>query len=419
MRILTVSNLYPPERFGGWELQCKQMVDELRRRGHDVRVLTSTPRVFEESTDDAGVERLLRLEESWDPALIGTETQLRRARRALVDPHNVEILHQQVETFAPDVVYVWNLLGLGALAMLLALQKRRIPWAVHLGDALPLNFASVAFGDHLRFARLLFPLLEGTWISCTQALLDENAAGDAVVRGNVVTLPNWISGPRPALRDRWYEPGATLRCAYSGQIITLKGIGIILESVSTLVGEGHGVEVDLYGDGLQRFQYESMALELGLRDVVRFHGQVPQETVMSALADHDVFLFPTEMREPFGVAPLEAAAAGCVPLVTGGAGICEWLVSGVHLLTVRRDAADLTHTLRQIIDGTVPLGPVGHRGQRLVLDDFHVDGIAVSVESLLRAEAERPHESPEMSWRDIGRWSRLTELLADSLISGN
>lgn len=419
MRILTVSNLYPPERFGGWELQCKQMVDELRRRGHEVRVLTSTPRVFEPAIGEVGVERLLRLEESWDPALIGTDAPLRRVRRALVDPHNVEILHQQVEAFAPDVVYVWNLLGLGALAMLLALQKRRIPWAVHLGDALPLNFASVAFGAHRRFARLLFPLLEGTWISCTQALLDENAAGDAVVRGNVVALPNWISGQRPALRDSWYEPGATLRCAYSGQIITLKGIGIILESVSALVAEGRRVELDLYGDGLQRFQYESMALELGLRDIVRFHGQVPQETVMAALAQNDVFLFPTESREPFGCAPLEAAAAGCVPIVTGGAGICEWLVSGVHLLTVRRDAADLTHTLRQIIDGTVPLAPIGRRGQRLVRDDFHVDVIADAVAGLLGAEAERAHGNPEMSWRDIGRWARLTELLADSLISGN
>lgn len=419
MRILTVSNLYPPERFGGWELQCKQMVDELRRRGHEVRVLTSTPRVFEHEAGDDGVVRLLRLEESWDPALIGTDTPLRRSRRALVDPHNVDILHQQVEAFAPDVVYVWNLLGLGALAMLVALWKRRIPWVVHLGDALPLNFASVAFSEHHRFARLLFPLLEGTWISCTQALLDENAHGDAVLRGNVVTLPNWISGRRPALRDRWYEPGSTLRCAYSGQIITLKGIGIILESVSALVEEGRRVEVDLYGDGLQRFQYETMALQLGLRDVVRFHGQVPQETVVSALAEHDVFLFPTEPREPFGVAPLEAAAAGCVPLVTGGAGICEWLVSGVHLLTVRPDAADLTQTLRQIIDGTVALASVGHRGQRLVRDAFHVDVVADHVEALLRAEAERPHESPEMSWRDIGRWARLTELLADSLISGS
>lgn len=419
MRILTVSNLYPPERFGGWELQCKQMVDELRRRGHEVRVLTSTPRVFEQGTDEAGVERLLRLEESWDPALIGTDAPSRRARRALVDPHNVEILHQQVETFAPDVVYVWNLLGLGALAMLLALQKRRIPWAVHLGDALPLNFASVAFGAHRRFARLLFPLLEGTWISCTQALLDENGAGDAVVRGNVVTLPNWISGPRPALRDRWYEPGSTLRCAYSGQIITLKGIGIILESVAALVAEGRRIEVDLYGDGLQRFQYESMALELGLRHVVRFHGQVPQETVMAALGEHDVFLFPTESREPFGCAPLEAAAAGCVPLVTGGAGICEWLVSGVHLLTVRRDTVDVTQTLRQILDGTVPLAPIGRRGQRLVRDDFHVDVMADTVAALLAAEAEQPHGSPEMSWRDIGRWARLTELLADSLITGS
>ncbi|MBV8527336.1 MAG: glycosyltransferase family 4 protein [Candidatus Dormibacteraeota bacterium] len=419
MRILTISNLYPPERFGGWELGCKQMVDELRRRGHDVRVLTSTPRVFEDGAVNGDVVRLMRLEESWDPALIGTDTPLRRSRRVLVEPHNIEILHQQLDTFEPDVVYVWNLLGLGALALLLALRMRRLPWVVHLMDAMPLNLASVAFGAHVRFADMLFPVLEGTWISCSQSLLDENAAANAVLRGNVVTVSNWISGPRPAMRTHWYEPGSTLRCAYSGQIFTPKGIGIMLESVGTLVAEGLPIEVDLYGDGLERFQYESMALQLGLSDVVRFHGQVGQDALMSALAAHDVFLFPTEMREPFGFAPLEAAAAGCVPLVTGGAGVTEWLVSGVHLLTVRRDAAHLTDALRRIIDGTLPLEPVGRRGQRVVLDDFHIEVVADKVEALLQAEAERPRDAAEMSWRDIGRWARLTELLADSLLAGD
>ena len=44
MKILVVSNLYPPDFIGGYELGCRQAVDVLRDRGHEVRVLTSTPR---------------------------------------------------------------------------------------------------------------------------------------------------------------------------------------------------------------------------------------------------------------------------------------------------------------------------------------------------------------------------------------
>ena len=42
MKILVVSNLYPPQHVGGYELGCRDVVEKLRARGHNVRVLTST-----------------------------------------------------------------------------------------------------------------------------------------------------------------------------------------------------------------------------------------------------------------------------------------------------------------------------------------------------------------------------------------
>ena len=45
MKVLVVSNLYPPEVIGGYELSCRQVVDGLRSAGHDVRVLTTAPQV--------------------------------------------------------------------------------------------------------------------------------------------------------------------------------------------------------------------------------------------------------------------------------------------------------------------------------------------------------------------------------------
>ena len=42
MRILIVSNLYPPHHIGGYELGCRDVVEGLKARGHEVKVLTST-----------------------------------------------------------------------------------------------------------------------------------------------------------------------------------------------------------------------------------------------------------------------------------------------------------------------------------------------------------------------------------------
>ena len=41
MRILVVSNLYPPHIIGGYELGCRDIVEALKRRGHELLVLTS------------------------------------------------------------------------------------------------------------------------------------------------------------------------------------------------------------------------------------------------------------------------------------------------------------------------------------------------------------------------------------------
>jgi hypothetical protein len=42
MRILVVTNLYPPHYQGGYEVRCAQVAEALRASGHDVCVLTST-----------------------------------------------------------------------------------------------------------------------------------------------------------------------------------------------------------------------------------------------------------------------------------------------------------------------------------------------------------------------------------------
>ena len=41
MKILVLSNLYPPDFIGGYEIACAQVVDALRGRGLDVRVLAN------------------------------------------------------------------------------------------------------------------------------------------------------------------------------------------------------------------------------------------------------------------------------------------------------------------------------------------------------------------------------------------
>jgi glycogen(starch) synthase len=41
MKILVLTNLYPPHYVGGYELRCAAITEALRQHGHEVNVLTS------------------------------------------------------------------------------------------------------------------------------------------------------------------------------------------------------------------------------------------------------------------------------------------------------------------------------------------------------------------------------------------
>ena len=67
MRVLVLSNLYPPDFFGGYELGCRQAAGALADAGHDVLVLTSAPRVPVSS--EPHVRRELQLTDVYNPYL--------------------------------------------------------------------------------------------------------------------------------------------------------------------------------------------------------------------------------------------------------------------------------------------------------------------------------------------------------------
>jgi len=70
------------------------------------------------------------------------------------------------------------------------------------------------------------------------------------------------------------------------------------------------------GDGPDRHDAENLSRELGIVDDIRFIGK--QEQIEEILAVSDLFILPSEY-ESFGLAALEAMAAG-VPLISTDAG---------------------------------------------------------------------------------------------------
>jgi glycogen synthase len=135
MRILVLSNLYPPDTVGGYEIQCSQAVADLRQRGHDVKVLTSIPRRTIDDEGDGHVLRLLRTPDVYSQERVALRSPFWEFESNLLNVENVYLLMEVLSAWEPDVCYLWNLVAIGGAALLAVLEHLSVPWVWHLGDS--------------------------------------------------------------------------------------------------------------------------------------------------------------------------------------------------------------------------------------------------------------------------------------------
>src|SRR5580658_53287 len=116
MRILVISNQFPPKFIGGYELGALDVARGLHKSGHDVHVLTSDYFL----DDEAGITDfpVIRTLECVEPSrLILTEAE-RTRRGDFVSPTNLRRIGTELIAFRPDSVLIFNCLGLGVLGLL-------------------------------------------------------------------------------------------------------------------------------------------------------------------------------------------------------------------------------------------------------------------------------------------------------------
>src|SRR3954451_4049741 len=107
MRVLTVGNMYPPLHDGGYELVWRDAVEDLRGRGHEVRVLTTEHRAAEPRPAEDAVFRELRW--YWRDHEF---PRLSPARRLRLERHNAAVLDRHLRDLDPDVVGWWSMGGM-------------------------------------------------------------------------------------------------------------------------------------------------------------------------------------------------------------------------------------------------------------------------------------------------------------------
>ena len=338
MRILVISNLYPPEILGGYEILCEQVCRELVKRGHQLRVL-STGNDFSQ----AEVERCLRLYLPFSQI-----AKKDRLRSLLVYWHNAFQTRKRIAEFEPEVIFCWSQLRL-TLGALHSAQSSGRPMLYTINDEHLVGYLPSSGQEGLRswmgwlldrsFFRHLTLLHRPLPVTTT---ISRKVAENLERLGVELTANRVIYQGIPIesfpLKEHPGSLSDPLRILYVGQLHSYKGVHRILEALRMLKGKAL---LSIIGDGPEDYKEVLRGLCQGLE--VKFYGRVSHSELPELYRRHDVFVFPSIWEEPFGLTHLEAMASGLPVISTVNGGQGEFLVHEENCLAVPPDDAGAIH----------------------------------------------------------------------------
>lgn len=376
MRILVLSNLYPPYSLGGYEIACAEVVEALRQRGHDVTVLTSSRGLCRPQAQSS-VRRLLKMRFAFDPPYRNAALQF------VWLVWNLLVVRITVRRLKPDLVYVFNPACIGAF-VLNWLHEQSVPVVHDIFDTWLTDTAATSISPGLSLYE-------------PRALLGRIAKAALLKAGSVVLAPKPINlgcsyfrseylkrqfadagldvqdvpviyfGLRRSHVRSWAQSDVSAGIVFSGRLSPEKGAHVLLAALPRLtdsVGRQYG-RLTIIGPVTDQGywqQLQELAAEGGAYPSIHFTGQLPRTDAVALMREHSVFVFPVLWEEPFGIVLIEALDAGLAVIATRSGGAAEILVDGENSIIVGKNdpqaVADALERLakddalrRRIVDG--------------------------------------------------------------------
>jgi glycogen synthase len=393
MRILFVSNLYPPNVVGGYEQLCFNVADAMYRRGHSVAVLASNYGGGAAEYPGQAVYRSLQLlagREIYEPFAGDAED------RDQVNRSNLQALRNTVAQVAPDVIFAWNLSFLDR-SLVTALGEREAPpvvlmltdnWLLSLQNP---QYMSRFFREHV-FGPTPFPLPS----SRRPAYVSGRAWWERVLRRQRPAMhPTPIAAPLrfpfavvfgasfvrnlyadagfSFVRDRVVHNGVRqrlhpehsignrasrihepeLRLLFAGRFVDLKGAHDLVAAmpVITRAEPTVGVRLTLLGDARDRAYVDRLHREVAASpcaNMIEIRPPVPEASLPELFGAHDIYVFPS-LYEPFSLTLIHALACGIPTAASRVGGNVEIVRDGISgVLFNKGDPADLARAVLRL-----------------------------------------------------------------------
>ena len=142
-------------------------------------------------------------------------------------------------------------------------------------------------------------------------------------RGPIHIVPNGSSASPEVRSPRDPEPTITVVT----RLVPHKRVDVLLAQLAITASVVPKLRVDIVGNGTERFRLTTLAAELGLDDIVTFHGFQPDK-VRDELVRRAWLTMSTSHHEGWGLSIVEAAVHGVPTLALRVPGVRDSVVNG-------------------------------------------------------------------------------------------
>lgn len=410
MRILFLSNLYPPYGQGGYEEWCQEMATQLRARGHEIIVLTSRHALAHDDTNDPSwVRRELHLEMELVSLRNGIQFFTHRRQH---ERENLALLRAYIHRFRPEALVIWGMWNIVRSVPILAEELMPGRVVYYVGDywpTLPSQFefywkapaqywytqlpkailglaANYVLAQETvakpNFERVIFPTL----FMRNELIKRGMKPGESmVIYGAADTAPYRQCDCERNCPHQAAKSGKTT-LLYAGRIRSDKGVHIAIKALGRLVQEYGFQHIELLIAGAGDRDYltflEYLVRRHRLEKHVSFLGPQTKEAMPALYHQADIFLFTSVWQEPFGRVLIEAMAAGVAVVGSTVGGVTEILRDNETALTYPAGNEEkLAAQVARLIESPELRQQVATAGKRVALERFDIQRMAMEMES--------------------------------------
>ncbi len=383
MKVLFVTNLLPPHFIGGYEIACLDTYNLFRKNNINCILLTSDylrENIVSNNLEFDGVHRILKIHTDF-------KSDENCESYSVVESHNAKILSEFCNNYKPDIVYFWNIWGLGT-SILTCYDSQKCVFHIMDLSIKQYDFTLLKYLKYLFLKNRPRPVYLKNKIKNIIFISDfiSNNFKKYYFNNKKVIYPFLIKFDNDLVKNN-YLNNNIYKGVFVGQIEKHKGVEELCSTILEINNKFtfNIIELDLYGSSLSGLDF-LLKKKYNFINIIENRSRIE---ILKQLKNYDFGFFPSIWEEPFGIAQIEMMAAG-LPVFTSAKGGSKEPVN-VYNSLIYSDLIELKNQILKVISNYSNLASIiGKQASNDIADkfseEFYYEKISTLFKKILKNE---------------------------------